>query len=194
MMDCDASATEINTIYNNICERMNTDILSAIEVGFREGLTVGVWEGILSGLNEGIDRGLLNVRKVKIRNLEEILIDVASETLESLASSRTKAEVCPVIIDGLRKQCDQIIHRLTVVGEMETAYDAAGLLGQLNLEYLADKKMKELSRRAEKELPSNFVVYGVFRGMQKALWDCTKKGIENCLIRIRDVAGTSVEL
>lgn len=193
MEDYKTVAKEIEDIYENKYNQFNLDVLSASEEGFRDGLKLGTIEGILHGLNECSDLGFSKVRKSKIRSLEEISRDLAVESLKSLASSRTRAEICPILKDELRKQCDHVIHRLTVEEKMNTAAEAADLLGTLNLEGLADKKMEELAKDAKRSLPSNFIVRGIFSGLQEALWDCLKDSIKDCKRRIQKAAGSQEE-
>ena len=188
-----AVADMINDIYINKYDGVNRDIISASAVGFRDGLELGIIEGILYGLNECIDLGFLDVKKAKIRSVEEISRDIAAESLASLASYKTRKEICPILKDELRKECDLVIHRLIVKENVNTAKEAADLLAMLDLEGTVDKKMKELAKDVKKSLPSNFVVHGIFSGLQEAMWNCLKDSAKNCKTRVEKAAESQEE-
>ena len=178
----------MNSSYSTKYDQIKDDVLSALEEGFKEGLKAGVRDGILNGIKEWVDLGYPKVKKAKLLDLDEIMRDVASETLENLAKSRTKDEVCPILREELQKQCDHLLHKLRSEDRIKTAKDATDILKNLKMEDLADKKMKELSGEAKKALPSNMVATSLFDGLYKALWGCTKESIKICRKRAVEAA------
>lgn len=190
MMECKSVAYDVNNLYSDKYDQIKEDILTAVEDGFREGVREGVKEGMLYALNELIDLNFLNIKKEKVRSLDDILQSVVSESLENLANSRATHEVCPILRSWLGRQCDEVIQKVTAECKIKTAKDASDLMSYLQIEDLADKKSKELSLEARKVLPSSFIVSGIFNGLYKALWDCTKESVKKCKGRIEEAAAS----
>jgi hypothetical protein len=185
---CKVVAGDMNTFYDHKYDQIKLDILAAVEEGFREGVREGVKEGLLYALNELIDLQIIDLKKEKVRSLDEILQSVAVVSLESLANSRATHEVCPILRMWLGRQCDQAIQMLTAKCRIKTARDASDLMNYLQLDDLADKKSKEMSVEARKALPSSFIVSGIFNGVYKAMWGCTKESVKKCKGRIEEAA------
>jgi hypothetical protein len=189
--ECIAVAKDMNTFYGHKYDQIKEDILAAVEEGFREGVREGVKEGLLYALNELIDLQIIDLKKEKVRSLDEILQSAALVSIESLANSRATQEVCPILRNWLGRQCNEVIQMLTAKCKIKTAKDASDLMNYLQLEDLADKKSKELSMEARKALPSSFIVSGIFNGLYKALWGCTKESVKKCKGRIEEAAASA---
>jgi hypothetical protein len=190
MNKCEMTAHEMNNLYSSNYDQLRKDILEAVEDGFREGVREGVKEGMLYALNEVIDLKILDIKKERIRSLDEILQLVASESLESLANSRTTHEVCPVLRSWLERRCDEAIRILIDDCKIVTARNVSDLMMHLNLEDLADKKSQEISSEAKKKLPQSFVVSSIFNGLYRALWSCTKESVKMCNERIKETVAS----
>ena len=173
----------INDYYENYYENLEKEIKSVIEEGVKEGIKEGVKKGILKGLNECIDLGLLNIKKTKIKEIDEILKEIAVETIQKETKKAVAEEVCPVVKVQMKNYCDKILDK---INEDKIILDVVDVTSKLDIEKLTEKKMEKILQYIRQNLPNNFMFIAIFDGFQKGMSECLTENMKRCTKRIQN--------
>lgn len=175
----------INVSYEDYYINLEKEIKSAIEEGVKEGIKEGVKKGILNGLNECIDLGLLNIRKTKVKEIDEILKEIVSETIQKETKKAVAEEVCPIVKVQMKNYCDKILDK---INEDKIISDVVDVTGKFDIEKLTEKKMEKILQYIRQNLPKNFMFIAIFDGFQKGMSECLAENIKRCIKRIQNTS------
>lgn len=169
-------------IKNEIVSAIMEGVEEGIEEGVKEGIKKGVKDGILEGLNEYFELGFLHLRKTESKKLEEILKDVATETIEKKVKDSVKNEICPVVksrMNGICNDLNKLIKKYKITTN-PVVVDAI----KLKIKELTKKKINEVIREVKPQ--QNFVLTILFDGLHKAISECLIENINKCAKKIQD--------
>ncbi len=183
--------TEVQENIEGICENnyelIKCEIVSAIINGVEEGVKEGVKNGILGGLDECFSTGFPNIGGIGIKNVGDILEEVASETAKNQVKDRIKSKTCPVLERQGDKFCEKILDEIEEESEgvPEAELD---IIRALNIEEVCKDKANEIKQEIGAKLPQNFVALALFDGMLEAIAECMVEDVESCSEKIQEAA------
>ncbi|WP_440955739.1 hypothetical protein ACSAZK_01875 [Methanosarcina sp. Mfa9] len=177
----------IEELCENNYELIKEEIVSAVMKGVEEGVEEGVRNGILGGLNECFEMGLPNIRAIHVKNMGEVVEEVAFDTTKNQVKDRVKRETCPILEHRGDMLCDMILDEIK---EEREGFSEAELdvIRALNVEKVCKDKANEIKQDIRKKLPQNFVALALFDGMLEAIAECMTEDVESCSEKIQETA------
>lgn len=168
------------------CNDIRNEITSGVEEGIKEGIEEGVKSGILNALSECSALGFLKIKKTEIKDIDQILKDVAAETVEEIAEKITKEEIYPIMKKNFKNICDKAVN---FIRRQDFTLDKRILEAgkMINVQKIAEDKIKEFQDDMEKKLPKNFIFKALLKGIQKGSFECLNKDIKICEKKINDL-------
>ncbi len=172
-------------LYQNYFEDLKNEFFSAVKEGAEEGIKEGVKDGIIDGLSECFDLGFLNISTSEVKEIDEILMDAAEETIEENIQNAVKKQLCPVLKAKLQNLCDAALKEIKDY-KITVDADVIDLAEKSNIEEMAESKMEEIEEYINQNLPQNFMFTTIFNGLEKGTSECLIDNISICAERIKD--------
>lgn len=173
--------------YSNYCDNLKNELVSSLEIGIKEGVKEGIEEGIKNGIKTGITECLnlrfINLRGAKIKDLDQILMEVSGDEIEEHVKNSIKKEICPIIENNVKNYCDST---LEAVKEKEIIVNegAINLTRNKVFKKMIELKKEELEKNIYSYFPKNFVFISLSKRVETAICKCVIENINKCTKRI----------
>lgn len=187
MLSSGAADDYLINSYNNYCNNLINELESSLEIGIEEGIKEGIEEGIKSGIKTGIseclDLKFINLRGVKVKDIDQILMEVSIDEIEEHFQNSIKKEICPIIENNIKKYCDST---LETVKEKKISVNesAINLTRNIVFKKIIESNKEELEKNIHSYFPKNIVFISLSKKLESAISECVIENINKCTKRI----------
>lgn len=171
--------------YFEYCDEINEKISNAIKEGAKEGIEEGVKGGVLDGIAECYDIGFLNLRKTKVKEIDETLRDVGAETAQEQVKSIAREEICPRLQEKLQDICNTAVQNIEGQ-DIQGGEEAIYLARKFNIRQKLETKIKEIEQNMKKSLPENFLFTVLLEDLQNSICECFNESLDKCEKKIQE--------
>lgn len=172
--------------YGDYCDNLKNEIIASLNAGIQEGLREGIEDGIKKGIKGGLAECLhlpsfFELKTVNVKEIDEILREVATETLEEQIKYSIQGEICPIIQRNIKDFCD---FTLEAMKEREISIDAEDIPRNKIIKQLINAKRKEMEQKIISLFPQNFIFFSLSKGLETAICECVMENLNKCSERI----------
>ncbi|NYT01437.1 MAG: hypothetical protein GKC10_01590 [Methanosarcinales archaeon] len=186
MSESKSSVEDINRLCMERYELLEKEISSAIVEGVKEGIAEGTRSGFLEGLKECFDIGFLNLKTTRVRTLDEIARDIASDAVERKAREQVMSEVCPRLQVHLNELCQEAVDNLIKEHDITTRADIDAILKELKIKKILQEKMEGAEKKVKDRLPPHFLVASFLDGLTGGITQCLNESIDRCVQKVEE--------
>lgn len=172
--------------YDDYCDNLKNEIIASLNAGIREGLHEGIEEGMKKGIKGGLASCLqlpsfFELKAVKVKEIDEIVRDVAAETLEEKIKISIKEEICPILQKNIKDFCD---FTQETMKERGLSIEAEDIPRNTKIRQLINAKINEIEQKILSLFPQNFLFISLSKGLESAICECVLENLNACSERI----------
>jgi len=175
----------ITNYYSGQYRDLKEEILISIDEGVKEGIKEGTQKGIIDGISECFNIGFLNIKKQRIKDLDEILKEVSADTIEDQVKKTVNEEMCPVIGEKIQDLCDSTLNRIKE-NDITISENELYAIKTIDITEILNKKIKKINKEIKAHFPPNFVFTAFINGLENGISKCVTKKINNCSEKIEE--------
>ena len=173
--------------YSNYCDNLKNELVSSLEIGIKEGIEEGIEEGIKNGIKTGIAECLnlrfINLGEAKVKDLDQILMEVSGDEIEEHFKNSMKKEICLIIENNVKNYCDSTLETVKEKG-IKVNEGAINLTRNKVFKKIIESKKEELEKKLYSYFPKNFVFISLSKRVETAICECVIENINKCTKRI----------
>ena len=171
--------------YSGQYRDLKEEILISIDEGVKEGIKEGTQKGIIDGISECFNIGFLNIKKQRIKDLDEILKEVSADTIEDQVKKTVNEEICPAIGKKMQDLCDSTVNQIKE-NDITISENELYAIKTVDITEILNQKIEEINKEIKVHFPPNFVFTAFINGLQNGISECVAEKINNCSEKIEE--------